>query len=268
MLRAFFFLCAVAVAHPAAAQDFGCPTDVNQRIHDMTAKARAGDATMAELAETATAIVRGCGRDRVILAQFFEMFTVAGLAIEPPDADRFSAHLNAFRTIDGINKAGGDDFAPLRLSGPGGEEVEWSVIDERNAYWDLIYAMASDFLVYGVHADIYTPGRTEQIGCGLYPAEEVSALASYGQENVDGGELLARVAFLGRNCDTPDRETSGYAAQYFAGHMRARRGIEDYVGLTESDIRWGLQTFLEMHLDGAPESNLFSADEAQELLEF
>lgn len=267
-MRVLPFLFYVTFLQPAVAQDFGCPTNVNQQIHDMTAKARAGGATMAELAESATAIVRGCGRDRVILAQFFEMFTVAGLAIEPPDADRFSAHLNAFRTIDGINQAGGDDFEPLILEGPDGANVEWSVIDERNAYWDLIYAMASDFLVYGVHADIYTPGRTEQIGCGLYPAEEVSALAAYGQDNVDGGELLARVTFLGRSCDTPGRETSGYAAQYFAGHLRARRDNEDYVGLTESDIRWGLQTFLEMHLDGAPQSGLFGADEAKELLEF
>jgi hypothetical protein len=241
---------------------------VNQQIFDMTQEARAGDVNLAELAENATAIVRGCGRDRVILAQFFEMFTVAGLAIEPPDSDRFSAQLNAFRTIDGINQAGGDDFEPLRLKNADGSEVEWGVIEERNAYWDLIYAMASDFLVYGVHADIYTPGRTEQIGCGLYPAEEASALASYGEENVDGGELLARIAFLGRNCDTPNRETSGYAAQYFAGHRKALTNNEEYVGLTTGDIRWGLQTFLEMHLNGAPESTLFSAEEAAELLEF
>ncbi len=252
----------------ATAQSFGCPVNVNQQIYEMTGKLRTRSMTPDSAGQAARDILRGCGNDRVILAQLFEMFTVGGLALEPPDPARFSAHLNAFRMIAGINRAGGDAFEPLTLTGPDGAQVSWGVIDERNAYWDLMFAMASDFLVHGVHAAIYTAGETERIGCGLYPAEEASALARYAEGNVDGGELLARVAFLGRDCDTEAHETSGYVAQYFAGHYRARAADPGYVGLTGGDIRWGLQTFLGKHLDGAAESDLFPAAEATELLNF
>lgn len=251
-----------------AQQGFGCPTNVNQRIYELTEQASAREITPAEAAQAATDIAKGCARDRVMLGQFLEMFTRAGLAYEPPDPNRFGSHLNAFRTINGIERVGGGSFEPITLTAADGTEFEWSVIDERNAYWDLMFAMSSDFLVFGVHADIYTPGKTERIGCGLYPAEEASALARHAVGNVDGGELLPRVSFLGRECDTPERETSGYVAQYFAAHHEARADNPDYIGLTGSDIRSGLRYFLEKHLDGAAESDLFPAADVTEFMNF
>lgn len=261
-------LAMLIAAEPASAQGFGCPTDVNQQIYEMTEQVRDGAQTPVEIGEKATAIIRGCGGSRTIFAQFLELFTVAGLSVEPPDGTRFGAHVNAVRTIGRLQQLKSEALAPIPLTDAEGGRFEWTVIDERNAYWDLMFAISADFLVYGVHAEIYTPGKLEQFGCGLYPAEEASALARHGAGNVDGGELVARVSFLGRECDTPERETSGYAAQYFAGHHRARLSDGGYVGLTESDIRSGLQTFLAKHLDGALQSDLFSPDESTELFDF
>jgi len=264
----FSALAILMLANPALAQGFGCPTDVNQQLYEMTEQARDGTLTPVEVGEKATEIIRGCGGSRTIFAQFLELFTVAGLSVEPPDGVRFGAHVNAIRTIGRLEQLKGQALTPIRLTDAEGNRFEWTTIEERNAYWDLMFAISSDFLVYGVHADIYTPGKLERFGCGLYPAEEASALATHGDRNVDGGELVARVAYLGRECDTPARETSGYVARYFAGHYRARLATDGYVGLTASDIRAGLQTFLAKHLDGAPESDLFTMEETTELLEF
>jgi hypothetical protein len=258
----------LAPALPGAAQENECPADASQRVFDLTGKARDGELTAAEAAQFAIEITRDCGQERALLGQILELFTVAGLALEAPDPERFGGHLNAFRTINVINRAGGGEFEPITLKGADGSEIVWSMIDERNAYWDLMFAMAGDFLVFGVHADIYTPGKIEQIGCGLYPAEEAAALASHAVGNVDGGELLARVSYLGRACDTPERDTSGYAALYFAEHQRARDADPLYVGLTQGDIHAGLRSFLGKHLDGAPASDIFTAGEAAELLNF
>lgn len=255
-------------ALPGMAQAADCPADASQRIFDLSQKARDGALSPAEAAQVATEITRACGRERALLGQILEMFTITGLVREAPDPERFGAHLNAFRTINAINRAGGGGFDPIGLTGPDGGEILWSVIDERNAYWDLMFAMAADYLVFGVHADIYTPGKIEQIGCGLYPAEEASALATHAIDNVDGGELLARVSFLARACDTPEGDTSGYAALYFAEHKRARAADPGYLGLTQGDIRSGLRAFLEKHLDGAPGSDLFTAGEVTDLMNF
>lgn len=265
-LRLAFFL--LAPAAPAAAQDFGCPADLHQQLFEITAEARAGGITPADAGQAVTEVLRGCGRNRVVFAQLLELFTVAGLTREPPDTMRFGSHANALRAIEGAVGMGGAAFAPVTLAGPDGAPVEWGMIDERNAYWDLMFALSADFLVFGVHADRYMPGRTERIGCGLFPAEEASALSAHASGNVDGGELLARVAFLGRDCDTPEHDTSGYAALYFAEHMRARDADPGYVGLTRGDIRSGLQAFLVKHLDGAPESDLFTVDEVDDLINF
>jgi len=265
LLLAVFLLAPVS---PGLAQDFGCPTDVNQQLYEITAKTRALEITPAEAGQAVSEILRGCGRNRVVFAQLLELFTVAGLTREPPDPIRFASHANALRAMEGAVGMGGGAFPAFRLSGPNGAAIEWSAIDERNAYWDLMFAMSADFLVFGVHADFYTPGKIEQIGCGLYPAEEAAALANHAVGNVDGGELLARVSFLGRACDTPERDTSGYAALYFAEHLRARDADPLYVGLTQGDIQAGLRTFLGQHLDGAPGSDIFTAAEAAELLNF
>jgi len=265
-LRLAFLL--LAPTAPAAAQDFGCPADLHQQLFELTAEARAGAITPADAGQEVTEVLRGCGRNRVVFAQLLELFTVAGLTFEPPDPMRFGSHANALRAIEGAKAMGVEVFAPIRLTAPDGAPVAWGMIDERNAYWDLMFAISADFLVFGVHADLYTPGRTEQVGCGLYPAEEASALSAHASGNVDGGELLARVSFLGRNCDTPERDTSGYAALYFAEHKRARDADPGYVGLTGGDIRSGLQTFLEKHLDGADESDLFTAAEVADLTNF
>lgn len=249
----------VLVAAPARA---ACPADASSRLAALAEGAAAGRETLQTLSEAATGYVTACGEDRLVLSQILAMFAAAGLAIEPPDPDRFQAQLFAFRTINRIVRAGGAAFAADPATG-------WSVDDERNNVWDLMFAMSGDFLVYGAHADLYTPGKLEGIGCGLYPAEEASALARQGRGNLDGGELLARIVYLGRNCDKDDRETSGYAARYFAEHAAARTVDPDgYNGLTEADIRAGLASFLDRHLDGAGESWLFDADEVTRLRAF
>jgi hypothetical protein len=269
MMRRFLLALPLIVpALPGAAQDFGCSTNVHQQLFEITGKARAAEVTPADAGQAVTEVLQGCGRNRVVFAQLLELFTVAGLTREPPDAMRFGSHANALRAVDGAKGMGSKSFAPVTLVGPDGAAFEWGTIDERNAYWDLMFALSADFLVFGVHADLYTPGRIERIGCGLYPAEEASALAAHAADNVDGGELLARVSFLGRECDTPESDTSGYAALYFAKHLHARAADPDYVGLTEGDIRSGLHTFLAKHLDGAPESDLFTAAEVAEFTNF
>ena len=251
-----FALLLAAPAHAA------CPEDAATRLHGLAQAAEAGKPDIVAMSEAATSVLKACGDDRVLLSLSLEMFTAAGIAIEPPDPNRFQAQLFAFRTLNRILRAGGGDFAPV-------EGIGWSVDDERNVVWDLMFAMSGDFLVYGVHGELYTPGRIEQIGCGLYPAEEASALARQARGNLDGGELLARVVYLGRKCDTPDRETSGYAALYFAEHAAARAADpEGYNGVTERDIRTGLASFLNRHLDGAAESWLFEADEVSRLKAF
>lgn len=268
MPLALFLALALLAAAPAVAQDPGCPIDANQQLYGLTGQARAGAVAPVSAADTAGGLVRACGSERVLMGQVMAMFTALGLSIEPPDPDRFTAHLHAFRTMTGIAASGGGGFEPVPLAGPNGEAVEWTVADERDAYWDLMFAMSSDFLVGGAHTDVYTPGIIERIGCGLYPAEEASALARHAIGNVDGGELMARISFLGSHCDTPGHETSGYAATYFEGHYRARRDDPDYAGLTGGDIRAGLQKYLKQHLDGQAESPLFRAETVEELLGF
>lgn len=258
MLKRFLPTALMAFATAAAA----CPEDASTRLTALTQGAAAGEASLGTLSEAATSLVKDCGEDRVVLSQILAMFTAAGLAIEPPGADRFQAQLFAFRTINRIVRAGGEPFAPTA-------DASWTVIDERNAVWDLMFAMSGDFLVYGVHVELYTPGKLEDLGCGLYPAEEASALAQQARGNLDGGELVARVAYLGRACDTEERETSGWAARYFAEHAEARAADpEGYAGLTQRDIRAGLATNLDRHLAGAAESWLFDADEVTRLRGF
>ena len=57
----------------------------------------------------------------------------------------------AFRSVNRIVAAGGGDFDPVRA----GDTTLWTVEDERNAYWDLMFAMSGDHLVFGVHAEIF-----------------------------------------------------------------------------------------------------------------
>lgn len=247
------------LAAPARA---ACPDDAAARLHGLAQAARAGSPDLVAMSEAATSVLKACGDDRVLLSLSLEMFVAAGIAIAPPDPQRFQAQLFGFRTLNRIVRAGGGDFAPV-------EGIGWSVDDERNATWDLMFAISGDYLVFGVHAEMFTPGRIEQIGCGLYPAEEASALARQARGNLDGGELLARVVYLARKCDTPDRDTSGYAALYFAEHAAARAADpEGYIGVIERDIRTGLTSFLDQHLDGAAESWLFDADEVSRLRAF
>lgn len=241
---------------PATAQVLGCPTDTNIRLANLSDEARAGRLSPGDLAAEVDTIVKTCGSKRVILSQVLAAFTGAGLAIAPPDDDRFRAHLQAFRTAGGLARGKAGPFDPVPL----GEAPAWTVADERNAYWDLMFAMSGDFLVFGAHGDLYNPASLDRIGCGLYPDEEASALATHARENVDGGELVARVHYLGANCDTAEVDTSGQAALYFEAHLKARGADPGYVGLTENDIRAGLSRFLTDHLDGASASDLFAAD--------
>ncbi|HHS94513.1 MAG TPA: hypothetical protein ENK63_04140 [Rhodobacterales bacterium] len=252
-------LFAVMLALPARA---ACPDDAAARLYGLGAQARGGADDMAAMSEAAVSLLKACGEDRVILSLVFQMFAAAGLAIEPPDPKRFQAQLFAFRTLNRILRAGAGGFAP-----PKG--INWSVDDERNAVWDLMFAMSGDFLVFGANAALYTPGQIEKIGCGLYPAEEESALAEQARGNLDGGELLARVVYLARKCDTPEHEVAGYAALYFAHHAEARAADPDgYAGVTERDIRTGLNSFLDQHLGDAAQSWLFDADEVSRLRGF
>jgi hypothetical protein len=216
------------------------------------------------LGDAANEIARACGDDRVVMGQIMAMFTAAGIAIAPPSGERFQMHLLAFRTANRIAQTSPGDFAPVALA----EGAEWSQLDERDAFWDLMAAMSSDFLNYGVHADIYTAGITEQIGCQLYPAEEASALATQAVDGADSGELVVRLYYLGNRCDGEDHATSGQVAQYFANHARAKRADPGYVGLTGGDIRGGIQRFLTQHLAGRESSELFSAAEVAELMAF
>lgn len=263
MLRIALLL--VALAAPALAQQAPvCPADAHARIETATLAAEAGQKTVDDLAPLATDLVRGCQGERAILGHILAMFTRAGLAAEPPA--RFAAHQNAFKTVSAIVRSGSLPFDDVNYR-TGDTEAAFTPLDERNAYWDLMFAMASDFLVFGVGDAVYAPGTTETFGCGLYPAEEAAALARLGEGNADGGELVIRVGYLGRACDT-DGETAGQVARYFAAHLAAREADPEYLGLTEGDIRSGLQRFLPAHLAGAAESPLFSAEEAARLMAF
>lgn len=260
MLRLALFL--VLFAAPLRAQGPACPADAHARVNAAAEAVEAGTQDMDAVNQMATALVRACPNDRALFGHILAMFTRAGLASEPPD--RFAAHQNATKTIGMVLKAGGDDFPDVAF----GEGVAWTVFDERNAYFDLMLALSTDYLVHAVHEQLYTPGTAERFGCGLYPAEEAAALAVQAEGNADGGELVVRVGYLGRNCDLGAGEVAGQAARYFAAHYRARMEDPDYRGLTAGDIRGGLQRFVADHLDGSGTSTLFSEDEVAELLAF
>ena len=262
MLRAASLTVLLATAAAAAAQTPDCPADPHAEVEAAAQAVEAGEKSVEALNPLATALVRGCAGDRALYGHILAMFTRAGLASEPPD--RFAAHRNAFKTVGVVLKAGGDAFADARY----GEAQLWSVFDERNAYFDLMLAMSTDFLVFSIHRELYTPGTAEDIGCGLYPAEEAAALAAQADGNADGGELVVRIGYLGRQCDLGSGEVAGQVARYFAAHYRARNEDPDYLGLTAGDIRGGLQRFVPDHLNGAGESALFSAEEVAELLAF
>jgi len=268
MLRAALiaFVVTLQGATAAPAQTPDCPADPHAKVETATRAVEAGDTTTAELNALATALVRGCAGDRALYGHIVAMFTRAGLANDPPD--RFAAHRNAFKTVGAVLKAGGDGFADVIYDLPDAGSAVWSVFDERNAYFDLMLGMSTDFLVFSVHAQLYAPGKTENIGCGLYPAEEAAALATQADGNADGGELVVRVGYLGRSCEVGDGEVAGQVARYFAAHHRARAADPDYRGLTRRDIRSGLQRFLPDHLGDAGTSPLFSAEEVAELLSF
>ncbi len=259
-------LIALLFASAARAQAPACPAEPHAEVERATLAVEAGTRTAEDLNPIATALVRGCPGDRALYGHILAMFTRAGLASDPPD--RFSAHRNAFKTIDAVLKAGGDDFAEVTYALDDGQPAVWSVFDERNAYFDLMLALSTDFLVFAVHEQIYAPDTTERLGCGLYPAEEAAALAAQAEGNADGGELVVRVGFLGRACAAANGEVAGQVARYFAAHYRARAADPDYLGLTAGDIRGGLQRFLPDHLGPSAHSALFSADEVAELLAF
>ena len=263
MLRLALLL--LTLAAPAAAQTPACPADPHGQVEAAARAAEAGEISLDEINARATALVRGCPGDRALYGHILVLFTRAGLALPPPE--RFLAHQNALKSVGAVLKAGGDDFADVRYA-LDGENMAWTVLDERNGYFDLMLALSTDYLVHGVHAPLYTPGTAERFGCGLYPAEEAAALAVQAEGNADGGELVVRVGYLGRNCDLGVGEVAGQAARYFAAHYRARRDDPDYLGLTASDIRGGLQRFLADHFDGSGPSRLFSDAERAELLAF
>lgn len=255
-------LAVLLVAGAARAQAPDCPADPHAEVEAAARAVEAGGRTLDDVNAFATALVRGCPGDRALYGHILAMFTRAGLASEPPG--RFAAHGNALKTVGLVLKAGGDDFAEVTY----GDGFAWSVLDERNAYFDLMLAMSTDYLVYAVHDDLYAPGTTETIGCGLYPAEEAAALAAQGEDNADGGELVVRVGYLGRACETGSGEVAGQVARYFAAHYRARLADPAYLGLTAGDIRAGLQRFLPDHLGDSGASPLFSTAEVAELLAF
>ena len=255
-------LLAVLVPRVANAQTPDCPTDPHADVEAAAEAVETGTKTVEALNPLATALVRGCAGDRALYGHILAMFARAGLASDPPD--RFMAHRNAFKTVGVVLKAGGDAFEDVTF----GDGSTWSVFDERDAYFDLMLAMSTDYLVFSVHDELYTPGTTETVGCGLYPAEEAAALAAQANGNADGGELVVRAGYLGRQCDVGGGEVAGQVARYFAAHYRARAADPEYLGLTQRDIRAGLQRFLPEHLQGAGSSVLFSAEEVAELLAF
>lgn len=261
MTRIAAFLALLLTAAPAFAE--GCPPDTYRRLADLTAEARAGTANPESLGQQANEVAASCGADRVAMSQIMAMFTAAGIATEPPSQLRLQEHLHAFRTANLIAHKLERDFEPVTLA-----EGEWTQADERDAYWDLMFAMSGDYLTYGMHEDIYMPGTTTQIGCNLYPEEEASALATHAVDGADNGEFLVRIDFLGSHCDGEDHATSGQVTMYFVNQMKARAAGNGYVGLTGGDIRGGLQRFLPQHLAGRDSSELFSAEEVAELMAF
>lgn len=264
MLRIAFL---VLLSAPAAeAQGADCPANPHGEVEAAALAVEAAAGSVPDLAPVATRLVRGCPGNRALYGHILAMFTRAGLASEPPD--RFAALSHATKTVGLVLKAGGDDFAEVTYTLDEGATASWTVFDERNAYFDLMLGLSTDFLVYAVHGELYTPGTAERFGCGLYPAEEAAALALQGEDNADGGELVVRVGFLGRNCDHGTGEVAGQAARYFAAHSRARATDPDYLGLTKSDIRGGLQRFLPDHLAGSGAGGLFTDAEVDALLAF
>jgi len=255
---------ALATLITAPAQAESCAPETYQRLADLTAQAREGSVQPEALGQEANAIVARCGDDRVALGQIMAMFTVAGIAIEPPSPVRAQVHLFAFRTANRIANTLAPGFDPVSLA----DGATWGPADERDAYWDLMFTMSSDYLVYGLHEDIYTPGTMQQVGCNLYPAEEASALATHAEGGADDGEFLPRIDYLATQCDGEDHATSGQAVVYFVNHMKARAAGEGYVGLTGGDIRGGIQRFLPRHLAGRDSSDLFSAEDVAELMAF
>lgn len=253
-------------AAPASAQTPACPANPHAEVEAAARAVEAATKTIDELNTLATTLVRACPNDRALYGHILAMFARAGLASDPPD--RFAALQNAIKTVGVVLKAGGDAFADVAYAPGDGAQAAWTVFDERNAYFDLMLALSTDYLVYAVHAQLYTPGTAERFGCGLYPAEEAAALAVQAEGNADGGELVVRVGYLGRNCDLGSGEVAGQAARYFAAHYRAREDDPDYLGLTASDIRGGLERFLPDHLAGSGTSALFTDEEVAELMDF
>lgn len=260
MLRLALLL--VLLASPLRAQAPVCPPTAHAEVEAAAQAVETGTQHLDALNSLATALVRACPGDRALYGHILAMFTRAGIASDPPA--RFAAHQNAVKTIGAVLKAGGDAFAHVTY----GEGSVWTVFDERNAYFDLMLALSTDYLVYAVHAQLYAPGTTERFGCGLYPAEEAAALAVQAEGNADGGELVVRVGYLGRECDLGAGEVAGQVARYFAAHYRARMDDPDYLGLTESDIRGGLQRFLPDHLESRATSTLFTDAQVAQLLAF
>jgi|GEM_PF-3438224 len=259
-------LFAVPASVPASAQAPACPADAHAQVEAAARAAEAATTAMDALNTRATSLVRACPDDRALYGHLLAMFTRAGLAAEPPG--RFATHQNAVKTVGMVLKAGGDAFADVAYAFGDEEQMAWTVLDERNAYFDLMLALSTDFLVYAAHPQLFTPGTAESFGCGLYPAEEAAALAVQADGNADGGELVVRVGYLGRTCDHGSGEVAGQVARYFAAHHRARAEDPDYLGLTGSDIRGGLQRFLPDHLAGSGASTLFTDEEVAQLMAF
>jgi hypothetical protein len=258
----FSVLALLAALAPGAAAAADCGASMHQRLSDLTAQGVAHTEPPASLGQQANEIVTACGDDRAVVGHIMAMFAEVAASIGAPSDLRTQFELFAIRTASRIQRDMPGDFEPVAL-----KDGSWSVTDERNAYWDLMLAASSDFLTYGAHADFYSPGVTQKIGCLLYPDEEASALATQARDGADNGELLVRIDYLGSHCDDADHAVSGQVALYFANQAKAHEQ-EGYVGLTGGDIRGGLQRFLPMHLDGRKSSELFTADEVAALMAY
>lgn len=217
-----------------------------------------------EVIELGNATMANCGQDRVSYGLVMALMLGASGTMDQPE-QRQHLLASAFRTAGALAAAKAAAFEPMDLA----TSEPWTVEQERKTYGRLMLALRDEHRETGVFSELYTEGQMEQIGCGLYPDSEILAYAdeilvgSYEHDEV-GRKVENRVAFLASLCDDPDRRVSGLAAKYYADVA-----LSEAYHLAEGETNAVLERtyrsariFLMKHLDGATESDLWSAKDA------
>lgn len=254
MIEKFVLPACLALTPLAAeAQANACPPEVHQQLLDSAAKASNGELTPQQVVDAGSKALNTCGPDRLALSELMNLFTRAAWATEVPSDERDALFFNALRTAYEIARSS----APMRPRGAEVTEDDWTMRDERNAYYDLMRGLAWDHFQHGRNAMLYRADQQEQFRCGLYPDIEAEAY-SYAPYDDEQGELRDRLAYLAANCDYTDHLVSGYTAQYWEAHSYLVDGASDYA-ISADEISRNLTAYLDQHLAGRTETSLFDA---------